>query len=158
MKKIFCLCFVLLLAFAITACKQSTESSASPTVSTPITELTPGNTTDVDDENEDEGNPDEIDIPSFSGVRNEKLVEAFTPEDAEVYTDVESSLIFKSGMSMSDMIEFCLAAADEIGAQQVEIDESRAGYWVYTGTYGENLTLSVELRDDGDSVSALVEY
>jgi len=139
------------LSFA--ACRQATEPGPAPASSPDAIQLP-----DTDGGDDSEGNPDEINPPGISGARNEALVKIFTPDGAEVYTDVESELILKSEMSMPDMIAFCLAAADEIGAEQIEIDESRAGLWVYSGIYGENLTLTIDLRDDGNSVNMLITY
>lgn len=158
-KKItlFGLCCFLL--FALTACGKDANPS-SPTSSSPTSTPTP----DIGGENTEEegngdGNPDEIDIPELSNTHNEALVGALTPDDAVVHTDIESMLALTSQKPMAELTAFCLEAANELGATQESIDDSKPDLWTYTGSLGEGLPLIIELRDEGNNgVTMLVNY
>jgi len=106
---------------------------------------------------EDEGFPEDSFTPDFSDTHNEALVAAFTPEGATVHSDVESMLVLTTDKSMADMIAFCMAAVENMGIVMSDIDDTSSGFWVFNGSFG-NLSIHIELRDDGDSVNLMLLY
>ena len=115
---------------------------------------------DYDDEMggwEDEGFPDDMFVPDLSNTHNDDLVAAFTPDDAIIHSDIESMLVLESKKSMPDMIAFCLAAIEKLGIKKTDIDDSRTGFWVFDGSF-EDLSIHIELRDDGGSVNLMLLY
>jgi len=143
MKKILLLCFFFLVLFTLSTC-----------ASAPTPEPVP----DYEDEMaESEGFPDDLFVPDLSNTYNEDLVAAFTPDDAYIHSDIESMLVLKSEKSMTDLIAFCLAAADKLGIKQTAIDDENPGLWTYDGTL-DDLAIHVELRDDGGSVNLMLLY
>jgi len=99
-----------------------------------------------------------MDIPDLSGERNEALVAAFTPQNAEIITDTEETVIMRSKQSMTNLKAFYLAALDELGATQTALQDITEDYWVYSGVYDEKYMLIIELRDDGESVNIIIIY
>ena len=143
MKKIITLFICLLLLFTLSACASS-SSEPEP---------------DFEDEMsgmEDEGFPEDPG-PALSNTHNQTLVAAFTPAGAYIHSDVESMLVLESKQSMSEMIAFCLEAAENLGIELSDIDETLSDLWIYNGTLGD-LTIHIELRDDGDSVNLMLLY
>jgi len=105
----------------------------------------------------DEGFPDDMFTPEFSHTYNEALVAAFTPEGAKIHSDIESMLVLESEKSMPDMIAFCLAAVEKLGITKTDVDESNPVFWIFDGSFGE-LSIHIELRDDGGSVNLMLRY
>lgn len=170
MKKFRLLCLCCALVMILAACgttpgaTPSTSSapssspipsaSAAPSAS-PIPSASPSSSESMG--GDEEGNP-EVSVPKTSEARNAALVAAFTPENADVVTDVAGMLILKSDQSLGDLIAFYQGAAAGLGAVQSSVDDSSAGGWVYNGTYGDNQMLIIELRDSDGGVSAIVTY
>ena len=105
----------------------------------------------------DEGFPEDMFVPDLSNTYNEDLVAAFTPDDAYIHSDVESMLVLESKKSMSDMITFCLAAVERLGIEKIDIDDTDPGFWVFNGSF-KDLSVHIELRDDGGSVNLMLLY
>jgi len=104
------------------------------------------------------GLPDDYEIPEFTGIHNPEIVAALTPEDAYIHTDEPSFLVLTSEKSKADLIDFVLAAAEELGATLVDTYEPWDDSWAYLGTLPNGDQLYVELRDDGESVNIMVLY
>jgi len=149
MKKMILVFLSLFILFALSAC-------APASVPEPVPEPTP----DYEDEMagwDDEGFPDDLFVPDLSNTHDDALVAAFTPEGATIHSDVESMLVLETKRSLPDMIAFSLSAAEKLGITQTAIDESRTGFWIYDGKLGD-LSIHVELRDDGGSVNLMLLY
>ncbi|MCL2424965.1 MAG: hypothetical protein FWD05_01365 [Oscillospiraceae bacterium] len=105
------------------------------------------------------GLPDNYESPVITGTHNPEIVTAFTPEDAYVHMDTESFLVLTSEKSKTELIDFVLAAAEELGATLREIDEPWPDTWTYSGTLPNGNPLHIELRDDGGTgVNLMVLY
>ena len=143
------LCFLLILG--LSACASTPEPESVPDQDDEI-----GNWEDEMAGGE-EGFPDDMFVPDLSDTHNEDLVAAFTPDGAYIHSDIESMLVLTSEKPMPYMIDFCLAAAEKLGIQKTDVDDSNPGFWTYNGTLG-NLSIHIELRDDGDSVNLMLLY
>jgi len=158
---IFLLSYVLILA--LTACGQEQPPEEPQVIETPVIEPSPEPTpADIIEEEitgEEEDHPwIEDDSPEFSYTHNEEIVAALTPDDAVIHSDIESMLVLASRMSMDEFIAFCIAAVEELGATEISIDDSGAGFWIYDGSLDDDIHLHIELRDDGDSINMMVLY
>ena len=149
MKKILAMLLCLIMALTLCACGGDKAEENAVEVENPNIE---------EDFGDEDGFPDFV-VPETSPERNEELIAAFTPEGAEVISDVEGELILHSTMSIEALTAFYTEAIAELGAAETSEDfDSVFGDWVYTGTYGAGKTLVVCLRDDGGYMSILVNY
>ncbi|MDR3239136.1 MAG: hypothetical protein LBT44_03495 [Clostridiales bacterium] len=178
MKKIALTTLCLALLFASVSCGKTAQPSDSPPAEpaeqqadAPPAEPEPVENIEGGGENLNEGSdvgadlgaegqtdPGAIDIPGMSSERNEALLSAFTPENAEIIADIPGSVVMQSQQPLSDLITFYRTALGDAGASQTFLDETREGFWTYAGTYESGKTLVVDLRDDAGNVNIMITY
>ena len=131
MKKFILLSLCFALIFTLAACAQEPPAEELPESEPEIVEPSPE---PIDFSEEEEMTGDEEDHPfidddphEFSNTHNEAIVDALTPEDAYIHSDVESMLVLMSHMSLDEFIDFCLNAVDELGVADIIIDDSDMG-------------------------------
>jgi len=104
------------------------------------------------------GLPDDYEPPEMSGEHNPELVEAFTPEDAYIHTDVESFFFLTSYMSKDEMIVFVMDVIEELGIVITSIDEPWEDTVTYTGTLADGGPIHIEIREGYDGVGLMLLY
>ena len=90
--------------------------------------------------------------------RNETLIAILTPEGAEVVTDVEDLLILDSLMPLSELIDFYKTVLVELYIQETGLNDSREGIWIYSGIFEGTKPITIEMRDNGESVRIYIIY
>jgi len=157
------LCAALMLT--LTACADEYEPELEPETLPETIEPEP----DCDDELESYGDfeeemtdadyhglPDDLELPEMTDEHNPELVAAFTPEDAYVHSDWDSTLILTSHMSKDELTDFVMAAAEELGIVFTDVEEPWEGAVEYTGILADGNPIHIQLRDNGDGTVNLM--
>ncbi|MDR2687501.1 MAG: hypothetical protein LBB75_07090 [Oscillospiraceae bacterium] len=99
-------------------------------------------------------------LASCRGVAEKPFADVnFIPGYATIISQTPGHVVMEAqGVTLKQVIEFYELAIAYAGAQQLERDDTRDGYWSYTGTYDEGRTLQITIRDTGGTLQILVGH
>ena len=96
--------------------------------------------------------------PSKDARHDSVLVSLLTPESSEVITSVEDLLILDCTLPLADLIRFYETILFDLGAEETGLNDKREGIWIYSGIYERTKPITIEMRDNVDSVRVYVIY
>ena len=86
------------------------------------------------------------------------LASLLTPEDSEIITSVEDLLILDSTQPFPDLIHFYITMLFELSVEETGLNDRREGIWIYSGIYDRNKPITIEMRDNGESIRVYIIY
>lgn len=85
----------------------------------------------------------------------------FIPPFATVVEQSPGHLVLEAQRrptTFEQAVEFYELPLHFLGAQQVELDDTRDDFWSYTGTYGDGNTIRIIISTTGDFIRILVSF
>ena len=89
---------------------------------------------------------------------DETLAALFTPDGAEVTTNIEDLLILDSTQSLTELIDFYKSVLSVLYVQETGLNDKRDGIWIYSGIYDGSKPITIEMRDGGEAVRVYIIY
>lgn len=83
----------------------------------------------------------------------------FVPDYASIKDQSPGHVVLEvdSG-TFDEVVQFYRMSLLYVGAQQISLDDTQEGFWMYAGTYGDNNVLNITVRDSGDKIQILVAF
>jgi len=89
---------------------------------------------------------------------NEAIRQMVTPAGSVVQSSTPNSVVITSEKPMQELAGFYQQLAGPAGVTQISVDDTREDYWKLDGTYQGNKKVSIEMQQNGESVTITVKY